>query len=168
MATNDNQTVEQFRHLGLTNFDQIGFVVEDLDAAIAMYDPLFGPLARTDYGPGQASFRGGPRTSYDLRFAFGKLGALEIELIQWVSGDTPHREFIESGRQGMHHLRFRVNELDEWTQQLRAIGYEKIWHEDISPEIGFAYYERAGDSLLLELLKYPEDGDPAKPLTEQG
>lgn len=42
--------------------DQIGFVVRDLDRAIAQYEPMFGPFAVTDFGPQQASYRGAPPT----------------------------------------------------------------------------------------------------------
>ncbi len=145
------------KHLDLPQPDQIGFVVRDLDEAIALYDPVFGPFHKTDFGVQQAQYRGGPRSSYDLKFAFGQIGDIEIELIQWVSGDTPHRDFIESGREGMHHLRFRIDNADRWIDSLKRLGYEPIWHDRMSPQIAYAYCERPGDSLILELLEFPSD-----------
>jgi methylmalonyl-CoA/ethylmalonyl-CoA epimerase len=127
-----------------------------MDAAVRLYEPLFGPFTRPDFGDQKAAYRGAEPTSYVLDFAFGSLGGLEIELIQWISGDTPHRDFVQSGREGMHHLRFRVDDLQQWTAKLATAGYEPVWAAQITDTIGFAYFERAGDSLLIELLQLPE------------
>ena len=146
-------------NLGLPQPDQIGFVVRNLDQAMAMYDPLFGPMHKVDFGNQQASYRGGPRTAYDLRYAFGRIGELEIELIEYVSGDTPHRDFLAQGREGVHHLRFRVDDLALWQDRLAAVGYQSVWSDRISDDIGYAYLEREGDPLLLELLMF-RNGEP--------
>ena len=139
--------------LGLVEPDQIGFVVKDMEAAIKWYEPLFGPFNRTDFGDQLASYRGAEPTPYVLDFAFGQAGNLEIELIQWISGDTPHRDFIQGGREGMHHLRYRVSDLAEWTDKLKGVGYDVVWSAQVSDDVGYAYCERPGDPLLIELLQ---------------
>ena len=91
---------------------QVGFVYPNLEEAIALYEPLFGEFKIVDYGEMEgASFRGKP-SPYRLRMGIGYSGDLELELIEWVSGETPHKEFVQSGRTGMHHLSFTVPELD--------------------------------------------------------
>lgn len=136
--------------------DQIGFVVKDLARAIELYDPLFGPFTVPDFGSQSASYRGGEPTPYQLKFAFGSANGLEIELIEWVEGDTPHRDFIKQGGEGMHHIRYRIDDLDLWLGRAGAIGYEVVWSARLSPEIGYAYCERAGDPLVIEFLQRPE------------
>ena len=150
--------------LGLKDLCQIGFVVKDIDAAIAHYDPLFGPFKKTEFGTNYAHYKDGPREPYELKIAFGHSGDLEIELIEWVSGDTPHRDFIQAGRDGMHHVQFRVQGFEGWREKLEAAGYETIWWDRMSPEIAYGYHQRAGDPLIVELLEYPETGDPTEPL----
>jgi catechol 2,3-dioxygenase-like lactoylglutathione lyase family enzyme len=135
--------------------DQIGFVVRDLDRAIAQYEPIFGPLTVTDFGPQQASYRGARPTPYQMRFAFGRAGGLEIELIEWLEGDTPHRDFIQQGREGMHHLRYRIDDLDYWLQRVCDLGFEVTWMARLSSDVGYAYCEREGDPLVLEFLQMP-------------
>ena len=49
------QTLEQ---LGLPPIDQVGFVVKDLDASLALYGPLFGPFTRMDGSVSEATYRG--------------------------------------------------------------------------------------------------------------
>ena len=155
MSDNPLNAGEQLAHIGLPKPDQIGFVVRDLKRAMALYDPVFGPFRIVDFGAQQASYRGGPRTPYDLKYAFGRIHDLEIELIEWVSGDTPHRDFLERGGEGIHHLRFRVDDLDRWGARLAAAGYERVWYDRLSPDTAYGYYERGGDPLFLELLQFP-------------
>ncbi len=90
-----------------------------------------------------------------LEIAFGRSGELEIELIEWQGGESPHREFLEQGREGMHHLAYRVDDANAWIERVAAAGYEPIWYKQFSAEIVFAYLEREGDPLLIEFLQMP-------------
>ena len=162
MANINLETIAQeVEDLGLPQPDQIGFVVANMDEAMKLYGPIFGPLKRTDYGPQTASYHGGAPSAYELNFAFGRAGDLEIELIEWVSGDTPHRDFLKRGGEGMHHLRYRIDSLDRWIAKVEQIGYRVTWTARFSPEVGFAYCEREGDPLVLEFLQYPQTADPS-------
>lgn len=146
-------TPTSLAHLGLPPADQIGFVVRDLNRAIAQYSPLFGPLHQIDIGRHQMSYRGEPHSDYHCLFAFGKSGDMEIELIQWVEGNTPHRDFLEAGHEGMHHLRFTITGLEDWITRFKALGYELAWYNRASPDLAVAYLDRAGDPLTIELLE---------------
>jgi hypothetical protein len=152
--------------LGLGKVVQVGFVVRDLDEAIARYTPLFGPFKKTppEYAVQGASYKGEARSQYELRIAFGYSGDLEIELIQWVAGDTPHRDFIQAGREGMHHVQFRIDNCDAWVEKLKGAGYERLWFDRLQPDVAYAYMERPGDPLIVELFEYPATGDPTEPL----
>lgn len=143
----------EFHTIGLPPADQIGFVVRDLDAAIAHYNPLFGPFRKVDVGDYPCSYRGQAPSSYKANFAFGQIGDIEIELIEWISGDTPHRDFLEKGQEGMHHLRFRVAPVEQWIEKLAMLGYRTAWYNRASPDLAFAYLDREGDPLTIELLE---------------
>ncbi len=142
--------------LDLPPADQIGFVVKDLEASIAQYDALFGPFKTMDGSVEAANYRGHTRDA-SLKLAFGQSGDLEIELIEWTGGDSPHREFIEAGREGMHHIRFRVDNCQQRMRDAESIGFTPIWHKKIMDGLEFAYMEREGDPLLIEFLEMPED-----------
>ena len=151
------QTSGELTRLGLPPADQIGFVVGDLDAWMARFDPLFGPFETMD-GSVQAALYRGRIADVGLRIAYGRTGDLEIEFIQWTSGESPHREAIEAGREGMHHIRFRVDCVDEWIPKLEAIGYRPAWYKRWNASTTFAYLEREGDTTWVELLQMPADG----------
>ena len=138
--------------LDLPPCDQVGFVVRDMEAALALYDPMFGPFTTMDPGPMTYDYRGRQEES-ELKLAFGKSGDLEIELIQWLSGWTPHREFIEAGREGMHHLRFIVQSLEEKVAEAEAAGYKNIWSKRYGEGLAVAYLEREGDPLIIEFFE---------------
>lgn len=141
--------------LGLPPIDQVGFVVKSLDDAQARYGAMFGPFTRIDGSVRGATYRG-READVELDILFGRSGDVEIEFIEWKSGESPHREFIESGREGMHHLRYRVDDADHWISRLASVGYEPIWYKQFSDEIVFGYLERSGDPLLIEFLQMPE------------
>jgi hypothetical protein len=145
----DNTIAEK---LALGPCDQVGFVVPELEAAIARYDPLFGPFDIQEYGSFEYNYRGHSQPC-ELRIAFGRSGDLEIELIQWVSGRSPHKEFLDAGREGMHHLRFRVDDLDTKVVEAARFGYESIWDTRFGEGLAVAYLEREGDPLLIELFE---------------
>jgi alkanesulfonate monooxygenase SsuD/methylene tetrahydromethanopterin reductase-like flavin-dependent oxidoreductase (luciferase family) len=127
--------------LGLPPIAQIGHVVRDLRAAMARYEPMYGPFWTMDGSVAGATYRG--RTAdVKLEIAFGRSGNLEIELIEWQGGDSPHREFIERGGEGMHHVQFRVDDANGWIARLEAIGYRTIWYKRWCEDTVFAYLER--------------------------
>lgn len=144
-----------YKSLGLPPIDQIGFVVRDLDAWIARYDALFGPFSRMDGSVQAARYRGCDE-DVKLAIGFGRSGDLEIEFIEWQSGHSPHREFIDAGREGMHHVRFRVDDCDGWIEKMRTVGFEPIWYKQWDADTVFTYMERPGDPTLIEFLQMPQ------------
>jgi catechol 2,3-dioxygenase-like lactoylglutathione lyase family enzyme len=138
--------------LNLPQMDQVGFVVRDLDEAVALYEPMFGPFSTMDVGPMTYNYRGA-QEECDMRIAFGRSGDVEIELIQWLRGGCPHKEFIDAGREGMHHLRFRIDNLEEKVAEAEALGYRAVWGKRYSDDMAVAYLERDGDALWLELFE---------------
>lgn len=146
--------LEADAQLELPPCEQVGFVVRDMEKALALYEPLFGSFKRLDPGPMSYDFRG-EQAEVDLQIAFGLSGELEIELIAVNSGRSPHQEFLDAGREGMHHLRFRVPKLEAKVEEAQALGYQTVWGKRFSEDMAVAYLERADDPLIIELLEMP-------------
>ena len=103
----------------LAAISQVGLVVKDLDAAME------GFLRTTGLGPWNVYTTGAPPlrclyhgqpASYRIRLASASSGPLQVELIQYISGDTIHRDFLASGREGLEHLGIYVSDLDQALQ----------------------------------------------------
>jgi hypothetical protein len=140
------------RVLDLPPIDQVGWVVADMDRALANFETIFGPFRVGEARIEGALYRGRP-ADVTLKLATTRSGGIEIELIQVVEGESPHREFVEQRGDGLHHVRFRVTGIDGKLAELAASGYETIWYKRINDEIAFAYVEEAGG--VFELYEGP-------------
>lgn len=151
-------TAAELGQIGLPPADQICFVVRDLAAALALYAPLFGPFTVLDSGPFESVHRG-ERVMCDLPCAFGRSGALEIEIVAPRTGPTPHTEFLAAGREGVQHIRFVVDALDPWIARVATLGYRPVWTgsypaSPAAPPIRWCYLERDADPLMIELVQF--------------
>lgn len=132
--------------------DQIGYVVRDLDLAMAVHTPIFGPFTTMDVALAGAIYRGRPRDC-SLRIAYGHAGPLEIELIEPVDGESPHADFLAAGCEGIHHLRFRVDDFHAHITAAARLGYTPIWQHSMDVA-DFAYLEHDRQKgVLIELLR---------------
>ncbi|EKT4468773.1 VOC family protein [Pseudomonas putida] len=105
-------------------FDQIGFVVDNLDQSIHHW------LQHLGVGPWtvfrdiqlQGTYYGQPvQVSMNVGLAYR--GDLQIELIQTTSqGPSPYR-----GVQGMHHMAWLVDDLDSAITGLRERGLQPVF-----------------------------------------
>ena len=147
--------------LGLPPIDQVGYVVRDLDQALATFAPLFGPFTTMETALEGTNHRGRP-SDVTLRMAFGRSGPLEIELIEWVSGDSPHKEALDAGHEGVHHVRFRVDDLAGFRSRLEARGFTVVWsHAFPEADIAWAYLEGPSErgAAMIELYQNPHLGE---------
>ncbi len=105
--------------------EQIGIVVKDLDRAIEYYSSIFGwgPFRVQQFETKRFTYRGqtGPMK---MKVGFAQSGPIEIELIQVLDGETPWTEFLREKGEGLHHLRFRVDDLDGMLSELAEEGIE--------------------------------------------
>jgi methylmalonyl-CoA/ethylmalonyl-CoA epimerase len=150
-----NVNVQAPRRIGsveLPPIDQVGYVVRDLEATLARYEHLFGPFSRLDTPLKGALLRGKP-TDVHLEIALGSTGNVEIEFIAVKSGASPHSEFLDAGREGIHHIRYRVADCDSTLKALRGEGFAPIWYHDMG-FAKFAYLEHTTrDGVMIELLQ---------------
>jgi catechol 2,3-dioxygenase-like lactoylglutathione lyase family enzyme len=108
---------------------QLGFVVRDLDAAVRHWTEVLGigPFLFLDKGTGRppaASFYRGEEVRIEMRLAFGYIGDVQVELIQQVNdAPSPYRDFLASGREGLQHLGYWVEDHAESCRRVEAAGY---------------------------------------------
>ena len=137
--------------LGLPPIDQVSYVVENLDRALERFEPIFGSFHVMEMELKGTLYRGRP-ADVTLRMGFGRSGPIEIELIQVVSGESPHKEFLDRHGEGQHHVRCIVPDLDPVVARAAEHGFETIWsHEMSDTHIRWVYLER--DGIVLELLQ---------------
>lgn len=141
---------------GLGGVDQVAYVVESLEASLPHYESLFGPFQVYEAAVAGATFRGAPCDSR-LKIATNDAGAVEIELIEVLEGETPHTEHLRDHGEGLHHVRFRVDGIEAKIEVLEAAGYRNVFFKRFSPDTAFSYLESPPEmgGKLIELLEMP-------------
>lgn len=159
------KTDQLLKFLQLPTVTQIGIVVPNLEEAIVSYQEKFfvGPFERIEdfqkLGYRETYYRGEPE-KFNSTFAFFSLGAMEVEIIQPLSGRSIYWDFLNAGRQGLHHLGFDVyGDLDQRVRAYAEVGIDVLMSGK-GPNRAFAYLdtERVG-GVIFELL---ERGGPRK------
>jgi len=136
--------------------DQIGYVVRDLEASLPVYEGLFGAFIVGEASMEDVLFRD-ERTNCKLKIATNNDGPIEIELIQVLEGETPHTEHLRDHGEGLHHVRFRISDIEAKISALEARGFEKIFWKRFGPTIAFAYLVSPSEigGSTIELLEMP-------------
>lgn len=84
----------------------VGVIVQDLDAAVALYTKLYDvPVDRVRYVPPPGT------PDPESRFAFIPMPGTEFELIEPVS--EAFRNFLGNPPPGINHLAFTVSDIDQ-------------------------------------------------------
>ncbi len=104
----------------------IGLAVKDCNKTAAFYTRMFGiEFTIDDYAMGEGmrfNIDGKPARAR-FRAAFGKSGAVSIELVEVLEGETPHTRFLQKHGEGMQHLCFYVENMEETVAALQAEGF---------------------------------------------
>ena len=130
----------------LKRLHHVAIAVNNLDESVALYERILGikPFSIEDI-PGQ-----------NLRAAVFKVGEeVEIELIQPTEPDSGVARFLESRGQGLHHICFEVDEVDEELKAMAEKGIELIDRQGrtgISGKIGFLH-PKSTHGVLIELVQ---------------
>ena len=97
----------------LEKLDHIGIAVKDLDEAMKLYKDAFGIEPSLIY-----------ESSYtEAKIAFFPIGEVRIELIQPCKRDSVMGRFLEKKGEGIHHICFEVDEVDE---ELKAMAEKGV------------------------------------------
>jgi methylmalonyl-CoA/ethylmalonyl-CoA epimerase len=99
--------------------DHVGVAVEDLDSALALYEGTFGmPLAHRE----TVSDQGVEAVLLDV-------GDCHVELLRPLGDDTAVGKFLARRGPGLHHVAYRVDDIEAALAQLRDQGVELIDRE---------------------------------------
>ena len=123
----------------------IGYAVYDADAAAKRYTKMLGAEFRLMPPYKVASNYGEPA---ELRVYYGAVAGLAVELIQVVSGNTPHSDWMKMHGEGIQHLGLYVPDVVEAARKAVADGGRLEW---VYPAKGVAQISAA--STVAEMLE---------------
>jgi methylmalonyl-CoA/ethylmalonyl-CoA epimerase len=107
----------------LSAIDHVGVAVDDIDAALALYTEGLGmPLVHRETVSEQG-----------VEAALVDIGDGHIELLQPLGPDTPVGRFLVRNGPGMHHVAYRVADVEQTLGRLAQAGLRLI---DEQPRTG--------------------------------
>ena len=127
----------------LERIDHIGIAVDDLDAALVTWERLGLIEAKIETIEDQG-----------VRVAMLKVGDGKVELLAPLGPDTPVGRFLARKGPGLHHVAFRVDDIEAALAEARSRGLELI---DETPRLGAGgariafLHPRAAGGTLVEL-----------------
>lgn len=133
----------------LNRIDHIGIAVSDMAQAVLLYEGTLGmPVAHRERIESQG-----------VEAALLEVGEGHIELLEPVEEDTPVGRFIERDGEGLHHVAYLVDDIEQALGSLAKAGVELI---DEEPRIGiqnrrvaFVHHESVR-GVLTELIEPPK------------
>jgi len=136
---------------------QNGFVVRDLEAAVAHWSGTvgIGPFFLLEHIPfGQVFFRGAP-LQLDMSVAIAQWGEVQIELIvQHDAAPSIYTEFAQRHAQGLQHVGVMTQSLDQHLERLRPLGIEPVQWGATATGMRFAYVNTdAYPGAMIELIE---------------
>jgi len=130
----------------LNKINHIGIAVKDLKEAAAKYVTLTGINDyETEYVEGQ-----------DVDVAMFHVGESKIELLQGRTEASPISKFLETNREGLHHVCYEVDNVEKMIALLTEQGYKMI---DTKPRIGAGGHKiafihpKSTNGVLTEILE---------------
>jgi methylmalonyl-CoA/ethylmalonyl-CoA epimerase len=120
----------------------VGIAVASIAAALPFYRDILGLVP------------GSPETADGTTIVSLTLGDVQVELLEPHHSDSPVAKFLARRGPGIHHVCYRVPDLDRALEDCRAAGYRLL---DATPRAGAAgrriafLHPKATAGILLEL-----------------
>ena len=128
----------------IKGLDHIGIAVHSIGDILPIYQQLLGlKLEKLK-----------DSTEHKIKAALLIVGETKIELIEPLDTESPIFKFLEKHGQGLHHISFKVDNIEETLDKLRAKGAILI---DEKPRIGFEggkiafLHPKSTGNVLIEL-----------------
>ena len=145
-------------HLHMPRLSQIGIYVKDMDASIAQYEEVFGigPWLVLE-GETEYCMDRGREVEVKGRIAMGYTGKVQLELINIVAGSNLYLDTMGGRDEGLHHLGFEVDNLEERLQACREAGIDVLQRgtlKQLGMTIDYAYLDTLDSvGVILEFIQ---------------
>ncbi len=137
-----------------TKLVQIGIIVKDIDKTINRLSEFgLGPFAERKLPSNAKEWYGDKPLKATYRLAAVNVGGVDIELIQPVEGQSPHREYLDSRGEGIHHLAFASDDVDKTIKDFTDKGAQVQLKAEIPPKFKVAYMDMGTGGLVFEFME---------------
>jgi len=100
----------------IKKIEHVGIAVKDLNKSNELFKKLLG----------EQSYKTEAVDSESVTTSFFKVGNQKLELLEASESNSTIARFIERRGEGMHHLAFHVENIDEEIERLEKEGFEFV------------------------------------------
>ena len=100
----------------MKKIEHIGIAVKDIEASEMMFSKLFN----------RKSYKTEEVLSEGVKTSFFNMGDSKIELLSAIKDDSPIAKFISKKGEGIHHIAFEVDNIEEEVLRLKGEGFTVI------------------------------------------
>ena len=146
------------KDLHMPRLSQIGIYVKDMEKSIAQYEEVFGigPWLVLE-GDTERCVDRGREVTITGRIGMGYTGKVQLELIQILAGSNLYLDTLGGREEGLHHLGFEVDDLEERLQACREAGIEVLQRgtlKQLGMTIDYAYLDTLDSvGVILEFIQ---------------
>ncbi len=97
----------------MRKIEHIGIAVKSLETSNLLFEKLFG----------QPPYKQEEVVSEGVKTSFFMNGPNKIELLEATNPDSPIAKFIDKKGEGIHHIAFDVNDIEEEIKRLKSEGF---------------------------------------------
>ncbi len=103
----------------MIHLEHIGIAVDDAAAVASLYQDLLGVLP----------YKTETVASQHIRTHFLNAGSTKLELLEATGTTGPIAAYVEKHGEGLHHLAFQVDDIDETFSRITSAGYRVLGDE---------------------------------------
>jgi len=141
-------------NLGNLKVDQLGYVYKDIQKQAKIMESLFNVPKFIFMNEASDTFKYRGRDSKMTSIiAISRMGNTQIELIQWIDGNSTYKEFLDQGKEGLHHIATYVEDIQSYIDDFKKKGIEVLQSGEILRHL-FAYMDTEKTfGIILEFLE---------------
>ncbi len=128
----------------MDKIEHIGIAVKDLGVSNKLYEKLLG----------KPHYKMEEVLSEGVKTSFFQVGPNKIELLEATRDDSPIAKFIEKKGEGVHHIAFAVENIEEEMARLEKEGFvllNKIPKEGADNKLVAFIHPKTAGGVLVEL-----------------
>ncbi|WP_426431934.1 methylmalonyl-CoA epimerase [Winogradskyella sp. HB-48] len=128
----------------MKKIEHIGIAVKDIEKSNELFKALFD----------KAHYKIEEVESEGVKTSFFKCGPNKIELLQATHENSPIAKFIEKKGEGIHHIAFAVDNIEEEIKRLTKQGFEmihKVPKKGADNKMIAFLHPKTSNSVLIEL-----------------
>jgi methylmalonyl-CoA/ethylmalonyl-CoA epimerase len=135
----------QLKEPKIESVEEIAVAVKEVTETAALFKELFGFKFESEW----------ERPNWKMRVRSESIAGVQFQLLESTSTDGVIAKFIESKGEGIHHIAFRVTNLEEMIAQLKQKGVKFIPEKPVEiPSSSYIFiHPKSARGVLIELIE---------------